>query len=60
MHPAGNGAKFSEKMNTVHWTTYPRQSHPCGVATNKEGDLVARDGRRWDPANGSARVSSTL
>lgn len=36
------------------------QSHHCGVAANKESDLVAREGRRWGPANGSARVSSTL
>ena len=36
------------------------QSHHCGVAANKESDWVARDGRRWGPANSSARVSSTL
>lgn len=36
------------------------QSHHWGVAANKESDLVARDGRRWGPANGSARVSPSL
>ena len=41
------------------WTLSTEQltlghSHHWSVATNKESDLVARDGRMWDPANGSA------
>lgn len=35
-------------------------SHHRGVAAHKGSALVAREGRRWGPANGSARVSSTL
>lgn len=59
--PAGNCADSFQKRRTLSTDQLtPGQSHHCGTAANKEGDLVARDGRRWGPANGSARVSSTL
>lgn len=57
--PTGNCAKFQKRMLSTEQLTLG-YSHHCGIAANKGSALVARKGRRWGPANGSARVSSTL
>lgn len=58
--PAGHCANGFLKMNNVHPATYPQAVPPLRWSRKQESDLVARDGRRWGPANGKGRVSSRV
>lgn len=56
--PPGNRVDHFQESEGGHCPL--RQSYHSSVAPNEESGLVARDGRRWGPTNGRARVSSPL